>query len=182
MQLTDEQKSQIVGILSVGCDRQTAVDFVGCSLRDLHRAMERDSEFASNIRRNEAGAELSHMRNVQTAAKDAKNWRASVWWLERRSPERYGPRGAGAVTARQLKAFIGMVVDILAVEVRDPADRQRLCARLQRLVAEFEQKLGDFQASQADSRECDASPPLERDLLGIPETEDSSESSSNFTG
>ena len=88
--LTDEQKGQICGILSVGCDRETAANFVGCSLADIRRAMQHDRAFAANVRRTEAGVELSHMRTVQEAAKEAKNWRASVWWLERRSPERFG--------------------------------------------------------------------------------------------
>ena len=60
--------------------------------------MLRDADFAAEVRRAEAPVELSHMRNVQNAAQDGKNWRASVWWLERRSPERFGPRGAGTVT------------------------------------------------------------------------------------
>src|SRR5687768_13729973 len=87
--LTDEQKSQIRGILSVGCDRQTAVDYVGCSLADIRRAMLEDAAFMADVRRAEAGIELMHMRNVQEAAEKKKEWRASVWWLEQRSPERF---------------------------------------------------------------------------------------------
>jgi len=130
--LTDEQKGQVCGILSVGCTRETAADFVGCSLGDIGQAMQQDSTFAANILRTEAGSELSHMRNVQQAAKEAKNWRASVWWLERCSPERYGPRGK--VTATQLQAFIDTVVTILNDELQDEADRQRVVARLKNTV------------------------------------------------
>ena len=64
--------------------------------------MQHDAEFVANVRRAEASVELSHMRNVQQAAKDKKDWRASVWWLERRSPERFGtPRGTVTVAAVQ---------------------------------------------------------------------------------
>jgi hypothetical protein len=70
------------------------------------------------------------MRTVQKAAKDEKNWRAAVWWLERRSPERFGSRSAGAVTARHLKAFLTMAGDVLNTEIRDPTDRERVMSRL----------------------------------------------------
>ena len=144
-ELTDEQKGQIFGILSVGCDRQTAANFVGCSLADIRRTMQHDATFAAGVCRAEAGAELNHMRNVQQAAKDEKHWRASVWWLERRSPERFGPRGPGVVTARQLKAFIEILGDALREEVRDADDRQQIVARLKCLADSIDQMLRDNQ-------------------------------------
>jgi hypothetical protein len=132
--LTDHQKGQICGILSVGCDRETAANFAGCSTADIGRAMRQDSSFAANIRRTEAGIELSHMRNIEQAATEAKNWRASVWWLERHAPERFGPRGAGEVTGRQLKEFIALLVRILNEEIRQE-DRQRVTDRLNQTVS-----------------------------------------------
>ncbi|MCI0335261.1 MAG: hypothetical protein L0228_18790 [Planctomycetes bacterium] len=147
--LTDEQKGQVFGILSVGCDWQTAADFVGCSLAELRRAMQQDSAFAARVRRSEANVELMHMRIVQESATDKKNWRASIWWLERRSPERFARR-AGVVTARQLKAFVSILVDIFSEEVRDAGDRQRLIASFNRVVASLEQMLRDSQPEWAD--------------------------------
>jgi hypothetical protein len=112
IQLSDEQKGQISGILSVGCDLHTAANFAGCSLADIRSAIQCDAQFAASVRRSEAGAEVSCMRTVQQAAKDVKNWRAATWWLERHAPERFGPRRAGAVTARQLKAYIAILAGI----------------------------------------------------------------------
>jgi hypothetical protein len=148
--LTDEQKGQIYGILSVGCDRQTAANFVGCSLAAIRQTMQRDPAFADGVCRAEAGAELNHMRNVQQAAKDEKHWRASVWWLERRAPERYGPRGPGAIQSRQLKAFIEILSGILCDEVRDAAERQRILDRLNALAASARQMLLDSQWDLSD--------------------------------
>jgi hypothetical protein len=128
--LSDEQKGQICGILSVGCDRQTAANFVGCSIAEIGRLMQHDPAFAANVRRTEAGTELAHMRNVQQAAKDAKNWRASVWWLERHAPERFGRRGAGAMTFPQVDAFMEIVAGILTEEIHDSGDQQRVLAKL----------------------------------------------------
>jgi hypothetical protein len=149
--LTDEQKGQIYGILSVGCDRQTAANFVGCSLAAIRRAMQHDSAFAAEVCRAEAGAELSHMRTVQNAGKDEKNWRASVWWLERRAPERFGPRGPGVVTARQLKAFAEILADILQNDIADHDQRQHILGRLNAVVCSVDQIIRDAQLNLSDA-------------------------------
>ena len=122
-ELTAEQQGQVYGILSVGCDRETAANYIGCSLADIVRAMRQDAEFGASVRRTEAAAELSHMRTVQNAAKDEKHWRASVWWLERRSPERFGSRSAGAVTSRHLKAFLTIIGESLHNDIHNAEDR-----------------------------------------------------------
>ncbi len=150
MLLTDEQKTQIRGILSVGCDRQTAVDYAGCSLTDIRRSMQQDAMFMAEVRRAEAGIELMHMRNVQEAAEQKKEWRASVWWLEQRSPERFA-RKVGTMTAKQLKAFSAMLLDIYRQEVHDAADRERLIARFNRLMDTLEQMFADAQPGQPEA-------------------------------
>jgi hypothetical protein len=146
--LTDEQKSTICGVFSVGCDWATAANFVGCSLSDIRRAMRADAHFAADIRRAEAGTELSHMRTVQQAAKDVKNWRASVWWLERHAPERFGARG-GEITRAQLKAFTSILADVLTEDAQNSDDRQRLQARLKLLAESVDQLLRDEQPLDA---------------------------------
>ena len=148
--LTDEQKAQICGILSVGCDRQTAADYVGCTLADLRRELQRDPSFLADVCRAEAGIELSHMRAVQEAATEKKEWRAAVWWLERHAPERFARRAAGTLTARQLKAFVALVADALHADVRNPEDRARITIRLQTIAVSVEQLLRDAQASAAE--------------------------------
>lgn len=137
--LTDEQKGQICGILSVGCDRETAANFVGCRAADISRAMLGDSAFAAQVRRTEAGCELGHMRTVQEATKEAKNWRASVWWMERRAPDRFGPRGAGQVTLRQLDEFLNVVADIVCDEIDCRDDQRRVLVRMGEAIRELDQ-------------------------------------------
>jgi hypothetical protein len=169
-ELTDEQKGQIYGILSVGCDRdrQTAANFVGCSLAQIRRAMQQDATFAAGVCRAQAGAELNHMRNIQQAAKDVKNWRAAVWWLERRSPERFGPRGPGVVTARQLKAFLEILGDALREEVRDARDRRQVVARLSHLADSVDRMLRDTQMDVGTAA-SDASGPIADTAHGLTE-------------
>jgi hypothetical protein len=128
--LTDEQKGRICGVLSVGCDRETAANYVGCSTADIRRAMCQDPAFAAHVHRTEAGCELGHMRTVQEAAKEAKNWRASVWWMERHAPERFGPRGAGVVTVRQLDEFLNVLTDLVCEEIDCDDVQRRIIARM----------------------------------------------------
>jgi hypothetical protein len=149
--LTDEQKARICGVLTIGCDWQTAADLVGCTFAEIRRAMQADAGFAVSVRRAEARAELAHMRTVQDAAKEAKNWRASVWWMERHAPDRYGPRGAGEITARQLKAFTALMADILAGDASSPDSRQQLLARLSQLNDSVAQLLREEQPPESEA-------------------------------
>lgn len=128
--LTDEQKGRVLGILSVGCDRETASNIVSCSVVGLVRAMRSDAGFGAAVRRSEAAVEVKHMRVVHQVVDDVKNWRASVWWLERRSPERFGRRSAGTVTSRHLKSFLAIIGNLLNDNVHDREDRERVIARL----------------------------------------------------
>jgi hypothetical protein len=137
--LTDEQKGQVCGILSVGCDRETAANFVGCRPAEISHAMIHDRAFAAHVRRTEAGCELGHMRTVQEATKEPKNWRASVWWMERRAPDRFGPRGAGQITVRQLDEFLNVVADIVCDEIDCRDDQQRVLVRMGEAIRELDQ-------------------------------------------
>ncbi|MEO1497499.1 MAG: hypothetical protein AAFV43_10145 [Planctomycetota bacterium] len=137
--MTDKQKQEAALVVSVGCDRETAAKYVGCSIDDLVEAARRDAGFAAALRKNEAAAELAHMRNIQQAAKDDKHWRASVWWLERLAPERFARRDAGAVTRRELTGLLSAIAGGIAAEVRHEDDRRRVLDKL----AELAQSLSD---------------------------------------
>jgi hypothetical protein len=143
LQLSDEQKGRVCGVLSVGCDWTTAARIAGCSLADIRRALRDDAEFSKSVRRCEATAELNHIRTVQEAAKDAKNWRASVWWLERHAPDRFGPRRSGTVTARQLTAYIGVLADVLVGEEQTGASRAEILGRLKAFAESIDQLLSN---------------------------------------
>ena len=92
--------------------------------------MQLDVGFRKQLLRAEATPEFNHMRNLYNAAKDEKHWRASVWWLERRSPERYARRAPGAITPTQLQQVIEALTGAIAGEVNNSQDRQRVLARL----------------------------------------------------
>lgn len=147
--LSDEQKSRIYGVIAVGCDWQTAANLVGCSVSDMRREMHRDSQFAEQVRRSEASAELSHMRTIQKAIEDPKNWRTSVWWLERHAPERFA-RNAGAITARQLKLFLTILADVLIGDGQCSLTPEELLSRLDMLADSIDQLLCSESAPGAE--------------------------------
>jgi hypothetical protein len=140
--ISSEEQARVLGVLAVGCDRETGAAYIGRSPDDITRAMRNDPSFAKEVRRTEASVEVSHMRRLRDAAQDPKNWRISAWWLERRCPERYGARTPGSVTTKQLKAFIQVVGENLNTDIRDPIDRERVAGRL-RQVEQCVDRLGD---------------------------------------
>jgi hypothetical protein len=149
--LSNEQKQKVCLYLSAGCDRESAAKLVRCSLWDIRCAMQFDAAFGDEVRHAEGASELAHVRNVQNAAQDVKNWRASVWWLERRSPERFGRRAAGTVTTRQLKAFVAQLVAMVVEEMRDADDRRRLLERFDQLVTTLDQLVFEDTELASDS-------------------------------
>jgi hypothetical protein len=136
--LTEEQMDQICLILSCGCDRETAAGVAECTVIDIGRALAEIPRFAVRVRRAEANAEFRHMQNILNATKDGKYWRASVWWLERRSPERFARRPAGAITPHQLEQAVTVWNDVLQHKFDSPADQQRITACLDEITASLE--------------------------------------------
>ncbi len=127
--LTAEQKAKVYGVLAVGCDRETAANLVGCTPSEITRAMHVDAEFAAKVRRTEAAVELGHMRIILNEALENKSWRAAVWWLERRSPERFGSRGAGTVTVSHMRAYLTLLGEALSSAIQNADDRERVAAK-----------------------------------------------------
>lgn len=179
--LTAEQQGQILGILSVGCDRDTAAGFVGCTAVQIARAMQIDPAFGVVVRRTEAAAELTCMRTVQAAAKEVKTWRAAVWWLERRSPERFASRGAGTVTTRQLRAFLTIIGDLLNEEIHDPNDRQRVLARLNAYDSLADNLVNDLWQASDEVETQDGEPSPNSDTAEEPAADDDSLSEEDYS-
>jgi hypothetical protein len=117
------------------------VDFIGCTARDLHGSMKHDPEFAVQVRRTEAANEVAHMRSLHEAAKDPKNWRISVWWLEMRSPDRFKPRNASYPTLPQLEEFLNVLGQIIGEEVESEDDQTRVMNRMMELMRELKDRV-----------------------------------------
>ena len=132
--LTPEQRKKVLDWLPSGGDRASACDVVGVTQVQLRLEMKRDPEFAEQVARAEASMELRQMDKVIKATNDEKNWRASVWWIERRTRERL--RGAGrSLTEDNIFDLVDAMARAIAEEVADSEIQRRLIERLFHVIA-----------------------------------------------
>ena len=157
--LTDQQKLDFCGLVSVGCDRETAGKYCGGTPGQLRREMELDAKFAKEVVRAEGTAEFAHMRTLHEAAKDVKNWRVSMWWLERRAPERFARRPPRTIPIAKLDRLLEEIASLIVEGVTD----QRTCRRLLKRLEQVAGKVADASCSSSE----EASPArLEQKAVG----------------
>ena len=123
-QFLDEIKQrEIQAIVAVGCSKRTAAAYVGCSPSTICRTEQRDEDFASRLKHAAKMPIVTHMKNINEAAKKPQNWRASAWVLERLQPGDYAKRKLDALTIPQVLRLLSQLAEIVAEEV--PVDRYR---------------------------------------------------------
>ena len=127
--LTPTQREQLLDFLRTGGDLATVCKYVGATFIQLQRDMKRDPDFAQEVARAEAVVELNQMNNVLKAAKDEKNWRTSVWWIERRTRQRIGDSDQ-TVTEAHIVELIDAVARLVLDELPEPAVQRRFIERL----------------------------------------------------
>jgi hypothetical protein len=130
------KRREILAILSVGCSRATAADYVGCSVSTIQKTAERDPTFAEELRRAESRAEIALLQAIQRAAKKEQYWRAAAWALERTRPELFAPRRPQAISLKDLDKFLAALADLLA-EVLPARTRKTVLKRLDCLLREL---------------------------------------------
>jgi hypothetical protein len=133
--LTLQQKNDLCAVTQLGCDPTTARNYFSLTAEQLRSELERDPDFAQRLDQATAAAELHHMRNVHQAAKDEKNWRTSVWWLERRVPEHFGRRDPRALSPEQWADGLRDLAHAILEVIDDLVVRARVIARLQQITA-----------------------------------------------
>jgi hypothetical protein len=81
----DEMKMrEICALLSVGCSRNEAAEYVGCSISTIENTIKRDKDFGQRVRRTEMAAEVGMLKQIRDAA--PRSWRAAAWALEHLNP------------------------------------------------------------------------------------------------
>jgi hypothetical protein len=135
--MTQKQKNELCMITQLGCDPTTARNYFSLTSQQLRNELEleRDPDFAQRLAQATASAELHHMRNVHQAAKDEKNWRTSVWWLERRVPEHFGRRDPRSLSPEQWADALREMAQAILEVIDDLVVRARVIARLQQFTA-----------------------------------------------
>ncbi len=136
-----EEKATLRAMAAMGCDREMAAKAVGWTISQLRQVLRDDPEFAQALLRAEGQAEFQRMRNLHSATKDDKNWRAATWWLERRAQNRYARRSRKLTTA-EIQELIDELVDIVFADVTREADRERLVISLATLALSLEHDAG----------------------------------------
>lgn len=132
--LTESQQRDVLLIVGVGCDRSVAASYAGVDPRAIDATAEASGAFARELARAEANAELMHVQNIRQAAKDEKNWRASVWWLERVFPERYARKESGGVSPGDIQSLLQQVAEAIAESVQTSEERAALLRRIDSLA------------------------------------------------
>ena len=136
--LDEIKKREICAILSVGCSRRTAANYVRCAVDTIRRTAERDSAFNEQLKQAESRHEILHLKNINEAAKSKQYWRAAAWALERKYPQRYGQRHPATITVDQISHLMAQFAEIVMDEV--PAQcRKNVLARVEALAASLEQ-------------------------------------------
>jgi len=128
--LTKKQKDEIVAIVTVGCSRKIAARYIGCTQDFIRRTAKKDPAFAEALQHADLQAEITSMKSVNAAARQERYWKAATWILERKNPEDYRLRSPGTFTPDQLKFILERLSEIITEEVKSPAYRKRVLARL----------------------------------------------------
>lgn len=134
--LTLSEKKSILAIITVGCSRETAARYVGCSTALIRREIAGDANFATQMLKAAEESEIFFINKIRNAADKEQYWRAAAWALERRCPNRYAPRGAGTLSMDQVKALISRFTDIVMQEIPGKTERRNLLKRIHALVKE----------------------------------------------
>lgn len=134
--LTALEKKNILAIITVGCSRETAARYIGCSRALIRREISEDPKFAAQIVKAAEESEIYFINKIRNAADKGQYWRAAAWALERRCPHRYAPRGAGSLSMEQVKAMISQLTDIVIQEIPGNTERRRLLKRIHSLIKE----------------------------------------------
>ncbi len=134
--LDEQQRHDIITILSVGCSRETAAKHVGCGVNTIHKVAKQDAVFDEKIRQAESHHELKQLQNIHLAAE--KHWQASAWMLERKYPEHYARRDPRQLTLLQVGQLLAQFADIIVAEVPVAKYRKSILSRLKQLTAQLE--------------------------------------------
>jgi hypothetical protein len=141
--LTAFEKAGVLGILAVGCSRETAAIYAKCSRWKLKQAIAEDATFATEVIKAEQESEVFFVDKIRKAANKEQYWRAAAWALERRFPNRYAARGAGTLTMDQVKQLVSRLSDIVVQEIPGGSERRRILKRIHELVKTGENDIDD---------------------------------------
>jgi hypothetical protein len=124
----ETKRSSILTLVGVGFGLRDAARYAGCSVNTVRREMQRNEEFAHEVRSAEIKAQIGAVQKLREAA--STHWRAAAWYLERTNPRRFARPSVRAFNSDEIQAVFDDVVSAAAEEIADPELRARVCRRL----------------------------------------------------
>ena len=141
--LSEIKQREILALLSVGCSRRTAARYVNCTQKAIDELARTNPDFAEKLRRAEANLEIESIKNMFNAAKQEKNWRASAWVLERKSPQEFLKKKPDVIPAGLLDTLLNRIVTLLIEECPAAVQRKGLLKKLDVIRMETITALGE---------------------------------------
>lgn len=141
--ISEIKQREILALLSVGCSRRTAARYVNCTQKAIDELARTNPDFAEKLRRAEANLEIESIKNMFNAAKQEKNWRASAWLLERKSPQEFLKKKPDVIPAGLLDTLLNRIVTLLIEECPAAVQRKGLLKKLDVIRMETIAALGD---------------------------------------
>ena len=141
--ISEIKQREILVLLSVGCSRRTAARYVNCTQKAIDELAQANPDFAEKLRKAEANLEIESIKNMFNAAKQEKNWRASAWLLERKSPEEFQKKKPDVIPAGLLDTLLNRIVTLLIEECPAAVQRKGLLKKLDVIRMETIAALGD---------------------------------------
>lgn len=147
--LDEPKRAAIVAILAVGCSRRTAARYVGCAPSTIRRTAQRDPAFGRLLRKAECRLEVTHLRNIRTAASMPQYWRAAAWALEHLRPAAYAARRTDALSPAQVEAILVRFAELMVAELPDAQARRRVRRRVVALARTLAAGLPSIKPAEA---------------------------------
>lgn len=141
--ISEIKQREILALLSVGCSRRTAARYVNCTQKAIDELARTNPDFAEKLRRAEANLEIESIKNMFNAAKQEKNWRASAWLLERKSPQEFLKKKPDVIPAGLLDTLLNRIVTLLIEECPAAVQRKGLLKKLDVIRMETIAALGE---------------------------------------
>lgn len=129
------EKNGVLAVVALGASLETAARYFKREPREIVETLTADADFQRDFKQAQEQAEVFFLKQVKTAALDAKNWRAATWSLERLRPDRYGRTKANAISVEEIKALFARLRETLAAEFSDENERQKFEEKLDALLA-----------------------------------------------
>ena len=128
--ISEIKQREILALLSVGCSRRTAARYVNCTQKAIDELARTNPDFAEKLRKAEANLEIESIRNMFNAAKQEKNWRASAWVLERKSPQEFLKRKPNVIPSELLDTLLSRIIALIIEACPAAVQRKDLLKKL----------------------------------------------------